>query len=53
MVNKVKEIVNRLDGYSDSGLAFAVTEVKMTDLPTFLQKHMSIVCENVPKKTKH
>ena len=27
MVNKVKEIVNRLDGYSDSGLAFAVTEI--------------------------
>ena len=27
MVNKVKEIVNRLDGYSDSGLAFAVKEI--------------------------
>ena len=27
MVNKVKEIVNRLDGYSDSGLAFAVIEI--------------------------
>lgn len=31
MVNKVKEIVNRLDGYSDSGLAFAVTEIKKGD----------------------
>lgn len=31
VVNKVKEIVNRLDGYSDSGLAFAVTEVKKAD----------------------
>lgn len=28
LVNKVKEIVNRLDGYSDSGFSFAVTEVK-------------------------
>ena len=27
MVNKVKEIVNRLDGYSSFGLAFAVTEI--------------------------
>ena len=31
VVNKIKEIVNRLDGYSDSGLAFAVIEVKNTD----------------------
>lgn len=31
MVNKVKEIVNRLDGYSDSGFAFAITEVKKVD----------------------
>lgn len=37
MVNKVKEIVNRLDGYSDSGLAFAVTEVKMTDGMYYLE----------------
>lgn len=32
MVNKVKEIVNRLDGYSDSGLAFAVTEVNVAEV---------------------
>lgn len=31
MVNKIKEIVNRLDGYSDSGLAFAVTEIDKND----------------------
>lgn len=31
VVNKIKDIVNRLDGYSDSELAFAVTEVKKTD----------------------
>lgn len=31
MVNKLKEIVNRLDGYSDSGFVFAVTEVKKVD----------------------
>lgn len=37
MVNKVKEIVNRLDGYSDSGLAFAVTEVKMADDMYYLE----------------
>lgn len=31
VVNKIKEIVNRLDGYSDSGFAFAVTEVNEAD----------------------
>lgn len=31
VVNKIKDIVNRLDGYSDSGFAFAVTEVKKAD----------------------
>lgn len=31
MINRVKEIVNRLDGYSDSELAFAVTEIKTAD----------------------
>lgn len=37
MVNKVKEIVNRLDGYSDSGLAFAVTEIRMADGMYYLE----------------
>lgn len=37
MVNKVKEIVERLDGYSDSGLAFAVTEVKTADGMYYLE----------------
>lgn len=37
MVNKVKEIVNRLDGYSDSGLAFAVTEIDKNDEMYYLK----------------
>lgn len=37
MVNKVKEIVNRLDGYSDSGLAFAVTEIDNNDEMYYLK----------------
>ncbi len=36
VVNKIKEIVNRLDGYSDSGFAFAVTEVKKADAMYYL-----------------
>lgn len=31
VVNKVVEIVERLDGYSDTGLAFALTEIKKVD----------------------
>ena len=37
-VNKIKEIVNRLDGYSDSGLAFAVTEIDKNDEMFYLLK---------------
>ena len=37
MVNKVKEIVNRLDGYSDSGLAFAVKEIVINNEGYYLK----------------